>query len=455
MRNFFLIIGLSLFLFSCQKDDKNITPEIPEFVYTGGETTIFDATSNAYATPAPNLSSTNFDRHLEGDLAFEQVFVTSPAEVNPGLGPLFNNNSCVSCHIRNGRSEPSLNGDELSGFLIRLSVTGENSVGGPKPVPFFGGQLQNRAIFGQEREASFSATELSKTVEFLDGTMTTILKPEYEISDPYQPLPDDLMISPRVAPAVFGLGLLEAIPEADILAKEDENDVDNDGISGKANRVWNINEQAITIGRFGWKAENPTALQQTADAYHQDMGITSSLFEEESCVSQSNCMEDDGMIDINDEILDLTTFYFQSLAVPAMRNYVDENVLRGQSLFQTAKCASCHTPKHITGDAIISELSNQTIYPYTDLLLHDMGEGLTDNRPSFKANGNEWRTPPLWGIGLLPVVNGHSRLLHDGRARNVEEAILWHGGEGENSKQIYLEMSVQDRKALLSFLNAL
>ena len=432
-----------------------LLPEIPAYAYAGGAMTIFDATSNAFATPAPNLSAENFNRHLAGDLAFEQIFVTAPAEINPGLGPLFNNNSCVSCHIRNGRSLPAGSGDELSGFLLRLSVPGTNEVGGPKPVPFYGTQLQNRAVFGAEREANFTLTETQEIVTFLDGHTQTLTKPDYQLTEPYQPLPADLMISPRIAPAVFGLGLLEAIPEATIFDRADALDADGDGISGKPNLVWNIEEQAHTLGRFGWKAENPTALQQTADAFHQDMGVTSPLFQEESCIDQPNCIDGDGSLDIDTELLESTTFYFQSLAVPAMRNYDEPEVQLGQALFEAAQCAACHTPRHETGTAIIPELSNQIIYPYTDLLLHDMGEGLADHRPSFEADGREWRTPPLWGLGLLIVVNGHSRLLHDGRARTIEEAILWHGGEAANSKQLYLSMQETERAALLAFLNAL
>jgi CxxC motif-containing protein (DUF1111 family) len=446
---------LALFASSCQKDEDNAPEKIPEFAYAGGETTIFDATSNAFSSPAPNLSQENFDRHMDGDLTFDQTFVTEPAAQNPGLGPLFNNNSCVSCHIRNGRSLPALNGDALSGFLIRISVPGTDAVGGPKAVPYFGGQLQNRAIFGQEREANFSANELEQIVTFLDGTERRLTKPDYQITAPYHDLPSDVMLSPRTAPAVFGLGLLEAIPESRILTLADENDGNGDGISGKANMVWNVQQQAIALGRFGWKAEMPTILQQTASAYHEDMGVTNSLFPSESCLGQPNCNGSDGQVDIRDEVLELTTFYTQTLAVPAMRHYNDPQVLRGKQLFEKLNCGSCHVPSHTTGAATIPELANQTIFPYTDMLLHDMGDGLADMRPSFKASGKEWRTPPLWGLGLMPVVNGHSRLLHDGRARNIEEAILWHGGEADNSKQAYMKLSLEERNALLAFLNAL
>lgn len=453
--NRILIFIMISMIWGCSKDEETPLEIIPEFAYSGGATTIFDASSHAFATPAPNLSLASFDKHLAGDLAFEQVFVTAPAVVNPGLGPVFNNNSCVSCHVRNGRSRPAMNGDELSGFLIRLSVPGTDPHGGPKPVPYYGTQLQTRAIYGQEREAGFAPQQIEKIVTFLDGTSQTLMRNEYVITDQYAPMPADLMTSPRVAPAVFGLGLLEAIPEQSLLAIADENDSDGDGISGKPNYVWNVETQEMSLGRFGWKALHPTAIQQTADAFHQDMGITNSLFKGESCLDQSNCPDTDNEIDIDDEALDVTAFYFQSLATPGMRNYNDEKVLAGKQLFSELKCGSCHTPKHITGAAVIPELENQTIYPYTDLLLHDMGEGLADNRPSFDATGREWRTPPLWGLGLLPVVNGHSRLLHDGRARTIEEAILWHGGEAATSQRAYTELTPTERAQLLAFLKAI
>ena len=454
MKRYLLIFGCAILgMVSCTTDEDPVQ-EIPDFVYAGGETTIFDVTSNAYSTPAPNLSAANFERHLESDLAFDQIFVTPPSDINPGLGPVFNNNSCVSCHVRNGRSLPSDDGNSLSGFLIRMSIPGENEVGGPNPVPFFGSQLQNRAIYGHEREGNFTTEAVHKFIEFLDGSTTTISRPEYSIIDTYHPLPEGVMISPRVAPSVYGLGLVEAISESDILAHADPDDLDGDGISGKANRVWNFEKGQLTLGRFGWKAENPTGLQQTADAYHQDMGITNSLFTEESCASQPNCIDSE-VLDITDESLESTAFYFQSLAVPAVRNYTTEEFKNGKSIFETIQCASCHNPSFTTSNGIIPEVSNQKIYPYSDFLLHDMGHELSDNRPSFSAEGNEWRTPPLWGLGLLPVVNGHLQLMHDGRANGIEEAILWHGGEAENAKQEYLKLSAEDRADLVYFVRSI
>jgi CxxC motif-containing protein (DUF1111 family) len=255
---------------------------------------------------------------------------------------------------------------------------------------------------------------------------------------------------------VFGLGLLEAIPEATILALADEGDQDGDGISGKANYVWDVQKNGLSLGRFGWKANQPTLIQQVASAYHDDMGITTSLLPRENSDGQSQYDGRGDDPELSDEILDVVTFYVQTLAVPARRDLDDPLVQRGEQLFDNARCSACHIPTLQTGTlSDVPEVSNQTIQPFTDLLLHDMGPGLADNRPDFLATGSEWRTPPLWGIGLVKVVNGHTNFLHDGRARGLLEAILWHGGEAEQSREAVQEMSTNDRDALIAFLESL
>ena len=265
-------------------------------------------------------------------------------------------------------------------------------------------------------------------------------------------MPSNAMFSPRLAPPVFGLGLLEAIPETDILTKQDIGDFDNDGISGKANYVWDPETQTTKLGRFGWKASAPSVLVQTAGAYNNDMGVTSPLFPIESSYGQLNgelTLNDDP--EISQKILDEATFYCRTLAVPAARDLDDVDVVAGYQVFKDLKCTSCHTPRHVTGTFPgIQEISNQTIYPYTDMLLHDMGDELADGRSDFLANGREWKTRPLWGIGLTELVNGHTDFLHDGRAKNIEEAILWHGGEAEKSKNNYTKLSLEKREQLKS-----
>ena len=445
------IIGAS----GCKKDDDS--PATPESVRAGGDATIFSSGPDAFSFPMPNLDAAGVERHFLADVAFGQQFVSAPAVRYGGLGPVFNQNSCEGCHVRNGRGAiPQSESDLTSGLLLRLSVPGTGPNGEIIPVPGFGGQLQTKAIFGVTPEGKLSKTAVEQIVSFLDGATVKLEKPVYAIADPYMPLPGNVLISPRTPPAVHGLGLIEAIPEANILALADETDANGDGISGKPNRVWDVLGQKISLGRFGWKAEMPTGGQQAADAAHNDMGLTNYYFPEEHCSGQSNCVNGlQTTLDVDKETTDLFAFYFQTVAVPAQRNYDQPDVVRGKLLFEQLNCTGCHVPKHQTGDHAIAALSHQTIFPYTDLLLHDMGEGLADNRPTYAANGYEWRTPPLWGIGLTQVVNPKATFLHDGRAKTLEEAVLWHGGEAETSKEGYRQLSQQDRNALIAFLNSL
>ena len=456
----FLIILLCTLITACNSD--NLTnPEqmdISAKKLSGGETTVFDATSHAFSTPAPNLSADGLAKHLEGDVEFEAVFVTVPAEVNPGLGPVYNNIACINCHARDGRGRAPTSGEKLTSMLFRVSLPNPDGdvTHGPVPVPGFGTQLNNRAIFGVPPEGTVTIDYTEGEFMTSDGVKVHLRTPSYKIENAYQPLPDDVEISPRVAPVVFGLGLLEAIPEATILALADEDDRDGDGISGKANYVWDVQKNGLSLGRFGWKANQPTLIQQVASAYHDDMGITTSLLPRESSDGQSQYDGRGDDPELSDEILDVVTFYVQTLAVPARRNLDDPIVQHGEKLFESAGCSGCHIPTLETGSLSgVPEVSNQTIQPFTDLLLHDMGPGLADYRPDFRASGSEWRTPPLWGIGLLKVVNGHTNLLHDGRARGLLEAILWHGGEAEQSRDAVQGMSASDRNALIAFLESL
>ena len=443
-------------------DSDNLTDsdkiDVPNKGLSGGDTTVFDATSHAFSTPAPNLSADALAKHLAGDVEFEAMFVTVPAEVNPGLGPVYNNISCINCHVRDGRGRAPTSGEKLASLLFRVSLPNQDGdvTHGPVPVPGFGTQLNNRAIFGVPPEGTVTIDYTEGELTTSDGSKVYLRTPRYRIEDTYQPLPDDVEISPRVAPVVFGLGLLEAIPESTILAFADEADQDGDGISGKANYVWDVQKNGLSLGRFGWKANQPTLLQQVASAYHDDIGITTSLLPRENSAGQPQYDGRGDDPELSDEILDLVTFYVQTLAVPARRNLDDPFAQRGEQLFESAGCASCHIPTLQTGSlADVPAVSNQTIHPYTDLLLHDMGAGLADNRPDFLASGSEWRTPPLWGIGLVKVVNGHTNYLHDGRARGLLEAILWHGGEAEQSREVVQQMHASDRAALLAFLESL
>jgi CxxC motif-containing protein (DUF1111 family) len=432
-------------------------PVIAQSPQAGGATTLPIRSSQAYAQPAPNLNEFWGDRHAAGDIAFEAAFVTPPANVNPGLGPLFNSSSCVACHINNGRGLQTKGQRVVRVSLLKqdasLSLPADHpytleavaATANTPPVPGVGTQIQEQGVYGHPPEATVELTWQEQTGQYADGTSYSLRSPQLKLTRwDGTPLADGVAVSNRIPLAVFGLGLVEAVPEVDILALADPEDRDGDGISGRPNYVWDVAQQADTLGRFGWKANQPTLLQQTASAYANDMGVSNPLFPDQ-----------DGNQDIDDEIVELATIYVQTLAVPGRTALDDPQVQRGERLFTQANCTACHTPQLRTGSHEISALASQTIHPYTDLLLHDMGPELADHRPDFQASGSEWRTTPLWGLGLVQTVLPYSGYLHDGRARTLEEAILWHGGEAETAKETFRQMTATDRTALIQFLKSL
>jgi CxxC motif-containing protein (DUF1111 family) len=343
---------------------------------------------------------------------------------------------------------------------LRIGTDGLSERGEPLPDPVYGGQLQPFSIAGVPVEGSPRVIYVEVPGEYEDGESYTLLFPEYPIEDlGYGALAPDLRISPRVAPAVIGLGLLEAIPAERLEGLSDPDDEDGDGISGRPNVVWDVSREDFVLGRFGWKAEQPSVRQQSAGAFLGDMGLTSDLFPSADCSeAQPECADatSGGDPEVPGDLLDRVAVYARLTAVPARTGYRDAEVLEGKRLFSQAGCDGCHVARHETGEVSdLVELSSQVIWPYTDLLLHDMGDELSDERPSFEASGNEWRTPPLWGLGRYPVVNGHDRLLHDGRARGVAEAILWHGGEGEAAREAFRTLPVEGRRALVRFVESL
>lgn len=450
-------MGLLLGAASCGLGEDQATP-VAEL---GGATTRAATGQTAFSFPAPTLDDSERRTFEVGDSFFTQNWVIAPAstDARDGLGPLFNAQACSSCHLRDGRGLPGPTGGDAVGLLLRLSVPGTNEHGGPLGDPVYGDQLQDHGIPGVAAEGSFTIVHEELPGSFADGTPYTLRAPTYEITDlAYGDLPADLMVSPRLAPQMIGMGLLEAIPEADLLALTDPDDEDEDGISGRANQVWNPATQQTELGRFGWKANAPTVAVQAAGAFNGDVGVTSAAFITESCSkAQADCSAapDGGEPEITGERMASVTFYSRTLAVPAMRNAEQNDVADGAKAFEKLGCSSCHTPTHTTGTDQVAALSQQAIHPYTDLLLHDMGTGLADGRPDFLADGNEWRTPPLWGLGLIDDVNGQRFLLHDGRARTVEEAVLWHGGEAEASKEAFRTAAIGLRNDLLAFLEAL
>ncbi|NIM40933.1 MAG: c-type cytochrome [Hydrogenophaga sp.] len=441
---------------------------------TGGETTVWATGKNAFSFPAANLTDPERTRFVIGNSFFKRNWVESPASTTArdGLGPHFVARSCGACHLFDGRGEPppwkrGISDEEPLALLMRLSVPGTDAKGGPRHDPVYGDQLNTSAVQNVKPEARVRLRWAAVKGRFADGTPYTLQKPEYIIDRlAYGPLAQGAMLSPRIAPQVIGVGLLEAIAERDILANAEAQAALPGPIKGQANRVWDAFAQREMVGRFGWKANVATIAHQTAGAFHGDIGITSAQHPQQTCTpTQKDCLAapHGGTPDepeIDDKTLGEVVFYQATLAPPARRNAQDPTVQRGQALFAQAQCAVCHRPSYTTAEGPFPHLTSkalqgQTIHPYTDLLLHDMGEALADGRPDFLANGRQWKTPALWGIGLIKDVNGHTRLLHDGRADGVLEAILWHGGEAEESKQRVLKFSEADRQALVKFVESL
>jgi CxxC motif-containing protein (DUF1111 family) len=447
----------------------------------GGDTTVYATGRNAFSFPAANLEDPERTRFVIGNSFFRRNWVEAPAstKARDGLGPHFIARSCGGCHVQDGRGEPPeiLNRlgetkDPTVALLIRLSIPGQDAHGGPRHEPVYGDQFNNAAIQGVKPEGRVTLRYDTVEGRFADGTPYALLQPRYGFADlGYGPMHPQVMVSPRIAPQVIGVGLLEAIDEADILANAATQAAAPGPVKGQINRVWDAPSGRMMLGRFGWKANVATLAHQTGAAFQGDMGITSRHFPSEACTpAQKDCLAapsgrsaarlGDPGVEIDDKTFDDVVFYQATVAPPARRNAGDPQVLRGQALFAQAQCATCHRPSYVTKEGPFPRLtskalSGQRIWPYTDLLLHDMGDRLADGRPDFQASGRQWRTPPLWGTGLIKDVNGHTRLLHDGRARGVLEAVLWHGGEAEDARQNVLNMPRADREALVKFVESL
>ncbi|HKB09755.1 MAG TPA: di-heme oxidoredictase family protein [Vicinamibacterales bacterium] len=429
---------------------------------SGGDTTVFDNTRNAFSLTARNLREDHRPSFFVGNSFFNLNWVVAPASVRgrDGLGPLFNARSCSGCHFKDGRGRPPEAGEPIETMLLRISIPGTDEHGGPRPDPVYGDQLQTDAVPGVAREADVFVAYEEIAGAFADGEPYALRRPSYEIRNPgYGPLSPSLLVSPRVSPAIVGMGLLEAIPEETLRRLSDPEDRDGDGVSGRINMVWNQTSGRLDVGRFGWKAEQPSVAQQAAAAFNGDLGITSAMFPLENHTAAETAkgrLANERSPEVDDKAFAAVVLYARTLAVPAARSGEDARAVRGRAVFSAAGCQACHVPALRTGRVTdLPELADQTIHPYTDLLVHDMGEALADNRPTFGASGREWRTPPLWGLGLVSKVNGHTCFLHDGRARNAAEAILWHGGEGAAARDRFRAMPKPERTALLAFLNSL
>jgi CxxC motif-containing protein (DUF1111 family) len=424
----------------------------------GGATTVSDTSPTGLGRTVRNLRPERWNEVLAGKQVFLRVWRESgrPGPAT-GLGPLYNAASCSSCHFLDGRGAPPSERAPDVRLLTRLAL-GTSSRSGVERDPLYGSQLSELATNGLSREGRLFVTYAPRSIAMADGSFGYVRQPTYRWDERAWGAADpDVQLSPRMPGALAGLGLLQAIDASDLLAEADPEDVDGDGLSGRANWVPDAVTGVRVLGRFGWKASQPTIEQQIATAFREDMGLTSWVRPETACTArQPACRRHDGVEEVPREELARLAVYVRFLAVPRRRGPSAPGILTGRDLFLGVGCARCHTPRQTTGHhPQFPELSKQTIFPYTDLLLHDMGPELADGVREYEAAGPEWRTPPLWGLGLLPSVHGRLRLLHDGRARSVEEAILWHGGEATPSRRGYTALSKGEREMLVRFVESL
>lgn len=447
-------------------DIRGETPALTTFEHpepgearAGGDTSI-DALRdrNAFSRPSANMV---FEREVDfllGNELFRRVWdPAGEGDANrDGLGPLYNAKSCEACHLRDGRGQPPFVDPGSPALFLRLSAANG------QPDPVYGSQLQTAALAGFLAEGRLNVTYRTKEIPLAGGERAHLLVPSYAVGTPgYGPLAGDTGLSPRLAPPMIGLGLLEAVPAADILSLADPEDSDGDGISGRPSRVWSPEFTVQMLGRFGLKSGAATIRQQTAAALRADMGLSTSLFPEpwgECTPRQITCRAGPhgGRVEVDREDLDRLVFYSRNLAVPVRDKTDAPDVLRGKQVFYQTGCTGCHRPSFVTHTLPDRpEQSAQTIWPYSDLLLHDMGEGLADTRDLPHAKRQEWRTAPLWGIGRTREVSGHEHYLHDGRARTLLEAVLWHGGEAAAQRDAVIDMAPKDRAALIRYLESL
>lgn len=429
----------------------------------GGDFTSLDNSKNAFSHPPLGIDKNIKNQFFVGNSFFKQSWVEAPSstEGRDGLGPTYNAIACASCHVLDGRG-PAYLGDKLGvSLLFRLQKARQ-------PHPHYGSQLNPLAIDSVPAEAKVKHEFIKVKESYPDGTEVVLRKPVFKFTEVAFGSLEDTVISPRVGMQLIGLGLIEAISDGDILSQEDVFDRNRDGVSGRAQWVWDKTRLMPKLGRFGWKAEQPSVLQQVAAAFLGDIGITSSLFPDPNCpLVQTACVDaiNGGSPELDDKILDRVTTYSRYLSVPASRFQDIQEYELGLQKFTHVGCAQCHRPSYTTVES--GDFSQQVIYPFSDFLMHDMGEGLSDfvfheglasNELPMEEDAvmaQEWRTPPLWGIGLIPVVNNHNQLLHDGRARGVEEAILWHGGEAQSAKEKFKNLTFRERAQIIEFVEKL
>ncbi|MGX5799953.1 di-heme oxidoreductase family protein [Bradyrhizobium sp. Arg314] len=453
-------------------------PEQFELMQGGAGTSRKDVNRDAFSQSSANITFEEEGSFKLGNALFRKNWVSSPSstQASDGLGPLFNERACQNCHLKDGRGRPPEGPVGSTSMFLRLardagSAEEKAALADRKllnfPDPVYGAQLQDLAVPGLRGEGRMRVDYRQEKVTLGDGAVVALRKPSYSVENPgYGPLDPRTTLSPRLTPPMIGLGLIEQIAPADILAHADPDDRDGDGISGRPNIVRDELSGVVTLGRFGWKAQTASIRQQAADAFAGDIGISTPEMPkhwgdcseaQQDCRAMPNGVQQRlGTAEAPPPVMDLVTFYSQNLAVPARRDLDTLQVLAGKKQFYDMGCISCHTPKFVTMRGTHSKAQSfQLIWPYSDFLLHDMGEGLADGQRVGEASGSEWRTPPLWGIGLTAIVNGNAFYLHDGRARTLAEAILWHGGEGQKARDRFAGAPAADRDALIKFLQSL
>jgi CxxC motif-containing protein (DUF1111 family) len=448
-----------------------------EAMQAGASTSVDAVNSKAFSHVSDNLGPKDRDRFLLGNALFRKLWVSSPSstQASDGLGPLFNARSCESCHIGDGRGHPPDEAGDATSFLVRIArpavteaerqaLLAHDLLNFPDAV--YGHQLQDRAVSGLAAEGHADVSYTESTVLLAGGETVHLRKPTLRVAGlAYGPMGAQTSLSGRIAQPMIGLGLIEAIHPADLERLADPDDRDSDGISGRLSQVKGDDGRPVA-GRFGWKAQNATVRQQTAAAFSSDIGISTSASpdpygdctaEQRACRLQATGVQPGlGKEEAPDPVLDLVTLYSENLAVPARRKASFPETLKGKKLFYEAGCTSCHSPKFVTRrDAANPAQAFQLIWPYSDFLLHDMGPDLADGQQVGTATGSEWRTPPLWGIGLTKTVSGDSYYLHDGRARSLSEAIVWHDGEAKKARNHFVNMQQEDRNSLIQFLESL
>ena len=453
-------------------------PEQFELMQGGAGTSRKDVNRDSFSQSSANITFEEEGTFKLGNAIFRKNWVSSPSstQASDGLGPLFNERACQNCHLKDGRGRPPEGDSGTTSMFLRLARAASTEeekaqVAAHKvpnfPDPVYGSQLQELAVPGLRGEGRMRVEYEEQNVTLGDGSVVSLRKPLYSVDSlAYGPLDARTTLSPRMTPPMIGLGLVEQIAPADILAHADPQDRDGDGILGRPNIVRDGVTGELTLGRFGWKAQTPSIRQQSADAFAGDIGISTPEVPrhwgdcteaQKDCLAMPNGVQERlGPVEAPPPVMDLVTFYSQNLAVPARRDLDRPEVLAGKKLFYDMGCTSCHTPKFVTRRGTPNKAQAfQLIWPYSDFLLHDMGEGLADGQQVGEATGNDWRTPPLWGIGLTETVNGNTFFLHDGRARNLTEAVLWHGGEARKARDRFAAARAADRDALIKFLESL